>query len=293
MGASVVQTGWQYLPPLAPGEYVFAGPWYAPMTNMGSVANRYTEASLRQVLGWRRRQDVVCELPTLTAAWNLARRQARDRLTEEARAVGADAVVGVRLTRSEHDFGRGTIDFVITGTAIRTPGSTGTTAPTLTDISVQDYWKLTTAGHEPVGLLAATTVVFASPSLSTRGVRARTPGRNRELNELGSAFQLARDAVRTRLIGQVMDERADGAIGVTFEHSIHREKLALGSSLQSSSRIGWQRGALGIPYKVTGATDFERRGWVITMHASGTAVRHGPRRDTILTKPALRLGNSR
>jgi uncharacterized protein YbjQ (UPF0145 family) len=292
MGASVVQTGWQYLPPLPPGQYVTSGPWYAQMTNRGAIANPYTEASIRQVIAWRRQTDVVCLLPTLTDAWNLARRQARDRLVEEALNVGADAVVGVHLRRSEHDFGSGTIDFVISGTAIRLPGSTGTTWPTLTDLSVQDYWKLRNAGHEPVGLLAASVVVFASPSLTKRARRARTPGRNQELDELARGFQLARDTIRRRLQGQVMDDKADGAIGVEFTHSVHRQKLALGSSLQSPGQIGWHRGRLGIPYRVTGATDSERRGWVITMHAAGTAVRHaGPTHRP--TKPVLRLGASR
>ena len=37
----------------------------------------------------------------LTEAWNLARRRALDRLTEEALHVGADAVVGVHLHREQ------------------------------------------------------------------------------------------------------------------------------------------------------------------------------------------------
>ena len=66
---------------------------------------------------------MVCELDVLTDAWNLARRRALDRLAEEALQVGADAVVGVRLHRSDHDLGKGTIEYVVTGTAIRLPGS--------------------------------------------------------------------------------------------------------------------------------------------------------------------------
>jgi hypothetical protein len=295
MGASVVQTGWQYLPPLPPGQFVTAGPWYSPSTNAGSIPNPYTEPSWAQISAWRRHADVVCELPTLTDAWSVARRQARDRLTEEALEVGADAVVGVHLSRSEHDFGKGTIDFVVTGTAVRLPGSTGAAHPTLTDLSVQDYWKLVRAGHDPVGLLAGTAVVFASPSLSKRARRMRSAAANQELDELGRAFHIARDALRTSLRGQVMDARGSGAIGVRFSHTIRREKLPLGSSLQSAAHVGWQRGRLGIPYRVSGGTDSERRGWVITMHASGTAIRSrrpnpGGERPT---KPAIRMGDKR
>lgn len=293
MGASVVRTGWQYLPPLPPGHPVLAGPWYSGSTPVRPWRSPYTEPSWAQISVWRRRTDVVCELQTLTDAWNLARRQALDRLAEEALEVNADAVAGVEVRRSERDFGKGTIDFVVTGTAIRLPGSNGAAWPTLTGLSVQEYCKLIEAGHEPAGLLAATVVVFASPSLSKRARRARAPAQNRELDELGRAFQIARDTVRTRLRGQVMDAHARGAIGVTFSHAIHREKLPLGSSLQTPTQIGWQRGTLGIPYKVTGATDFERRGWVITMHAAGTAIRDRPGRPGRPTKAALRLGGGR
>ena len=94
---------------------------------------------------------MVCELDTLTDAWNLARRRALDRLVEEALQVGADAVVGVHVRRSDHDLGRGTIEYVVTGTAIRLPDSTGTPWPVLTDVSVQDYWRLRSAGTSRSG----------------------------------------------------------------------------------------------------------------------------------------------
>jgi Putative heavy-metal-binding len=101
------------------------------------------------------------------------RLRALDRLREEAVQVGADAVVGVHLQRSDHDLGRGTIEYVVSGTAIRIPGSAGTSWPVLTDVSVQDYCRLRSAGRAPVGFLATTVVVFASPS---RATRFRRPG---------------------------------------------------------------------------------------------------------------------
>ena len=63
-----------------------------------------------------------------------------------------------------------------------------------------------------------------------------------------------------------------------------QDKLALGSSLQSAGRVGWHRGNLGLPYRVSGRLDVERPGWVITMHAAGTAIR--PRRQP--AKPAVK-----
>ncbi|MBV9415447.1 MAG: heavy metal-binding domain-containing protein [Solirubrobacterales bacterium] len=291
----MVRTGWQYLPalPVAP-VYVPQGRRgaYGP-TSIGYALNSgFTEPSPRQVSSYQWHATVVCELDTLTDAWNLARRRALDRLTEEALQVGADAVVGVHLHRSDHDLGRSTIEYVVTGTAIRLPGSDGSSFPLLTDVSVQDYWRLRAAGHEPVGFLATTAVVFASPPRATRMTRARRFSQNQELEEVGRAFQAARDTARARLLGQVSDAHGTGAVGVEFSHHVHRDKLALGSSLTGGMPRGWYRGRLGIPYRVTGRGDVERRGWVITMHAAGTAIRSRADRKTPEIKTSMRMRSS-
>lgn len=299
MGASVVRTGWQYLPALDPSERVMprTGSYASryglgPPTSTGyQLGNLYTEPSMAQVRTYQWHATVMCELDTLTDAWNLARRRALDRLTEEALQVGADAVVGVHLHRSDHDLGSGTIEYVITGTAIRVPGAEAAAWPLLTDLSVQDYWRLRAAGREPVGLLATTEVVFASPPRATRMRRARQAMQNQELEELSRGFHAARDTIRARLLGQVSDAHAEGAVGVEFAHSVHREKLALASSLTGGMQRGWRRGRLGLPYKVSGSSDVERRGWVITMHAAGTAIRSGPGsgRESPEVKTSMRM----
>lgn len=289
MGASVIRTGWQYLPALPPGVNLLPNTWGGP-TNTGWVINSpYTEASPAQVRSYKWHTTVVCELQTLSDAWNMARRRALDRLREEARQVGADAVVGVHLHHSEQDFGKRTIEYVVTGTAIRLPGSTQTERPTLTDASVQDYWRLRTAGHQLVDFVATTAVMFASPPRDTRMQRLRTKARNQELEELSRAFHEARDAIRTRLLGQVRDAHATGAVGVEFSHSVQRERFALTSSLLASATPGWQRGRFGVPYRISGHSDVKRNGWMITMHAAGTAVRHGVAKATTPTKTAVRM----
>lgn len=292
MGASVVRTGWQYLPALEPGRNINTGQWYAPTAVGGALQNVYTEASMSQVRSYRWHTEVVCELDVLTDAWSMARRRALDRLREEALQVGADAVVGVHLHRSDHDLGKGTIEYVVSGTGIRLPNSARASCPTLTDVSVQDYWRLLMAGHEPVGFLATTAVMFASPPRSTRVRRLRTISQNQELEEVSQAFRAARETVRARLLGQLSDAHAAGAVGVEFSHSVHRDKLALASSLGFNSRRGWQRGRLGLPYYVSGRSDTERRGWVITMHAAGTAVDRSNSPSKAPVKTMMRMGSA-
>jgi hypothetical protein len=160
----------------------------------------------------------------------------------------------------------------------------------LTDLSVQDYWRLVQAGQEPVGLVATTTVVFASAPVALRVQRLRTLAQNQELEELSKAFRLARETVRAQIEGQVSDAHGAGAVGVTMSHAIHRDKLALGSSLQTAPYRGWNRGRLGLPYYVSGRGDAERRGWVITMHAAGTAVRPRSGPSDFPVKPAVGMG---
>jgi uncharacterized protein YbjQ (UPF0145 family) len=295
MGASVVQPGWQYLPALEPGEVVTGGgggryAWLGPSSTGQAFLNRMTEASPSQIRNYKWHAGVVCSLDLLTAAWNLARRRALDRLAEEAQHVGADAVVGVRLQRSDHDLGKGLIECIVTGTAIRDPSRTENSWPVLTDVSVQDYWRLRSAGHEPVGLVAATSVMFASAARDTRLRRMRAPGQNRELDELSEAFNGARETVRAALRGQVADAHGAGVVGVELSHSVHRDKFSLASSIGSETHRGWHRGRLGVPYYVRGRADAERRGWVITMHAAGTAIaspRHPP---DFPVKTQIRLG---
>ena len=174
-------------------------PWQGP----------YTEASPAQVRNYLWHAEVVCELDVLTAAWNLARRRALDRLTEEALEVGADAVVGVRVHRSDHDLGAGTIEYVVTGTAIREPGGAGS------DLA---------AAHRPLGagLLASARrrtgaggvgrddrggVRLTGADDAARAACRRTAA-NMELEELSTAFRSARETVRRRIESQVADARA-------------------------------------------------------------------------------------
>ena len=291
MGASVVRSGWQYLPALDPRTVSVSAPRggrYGLMNAQYPSTSRYTDPSFAQVRNYKWHWSVVCELHTLSDAWNLARRRALDRLAEEALQVGADAVVGVHLHRSDHDLGSGTIEYVVTGTAIRLPGSDGTSWPILTDVSVQDYWRLRSGGHEPAGLLATTSVWFAAPARATRVRRTRSVTQNQELEELSRAFTAARDTVRARLLGQVGDAHGTGAVGVEFSHQVHRDKLAVASAF-TQTRTGWHIGRLGIPYRVSGHTDVERRGWVITMHAAGTAIRSAPGRPAPPVKTQIKL----
>ena len=217
---------------------LLTGSPYLPTPTGKALANPYTEPSIPQVQTYRWHAEVVCELDVLSDAWNLARRRALGRLREEALQVGADAVLGVRLRRGDHDLGKNTIEYVVTGTAVRFPNSSGTESPTLTDVSIQDYWRMHGAGHQPAGLLAGTSVVFASPPISTRLRRLRTTSRNQELSELSLGFRTARESVRRRLVRPACRIPRSGRGG--------RRVLPILYAVRSSLwRRRWHRGTAG------------------------------------------------
>lgn len=239
MGVSVQQIGFQYLPTQA----------------------RYGG------------DELFCELDRIGHAWDQARRQALDRMTEEARDAGADAVVGVHLTRGEHDLGARTVDFIVTGTAIRTRAGQPPAWPVLTDLSAQDYWLLDSAGWAPAGFVAATAVYFISQGFQTRWRRRTSFASNQELTEFSDAFSDARHAAVRYLRSQADSAGGDGIVGVTLEHSMSEGSFQVyPSGMQSSSGLRPTTLGMGASPPAQRGAD-ERSGLVITIQAAGTAIR--------------------
>jgi len=168
-----------------------------------------------------------------------------------------------------HDLGKGLIEYIVTGTAIRLPNSDGRDGARCSPTSpLRSTGSSTAAGYEPVGLVASTAVMFASPPRTTRMRRARQPAQNRELDELSRAFHTARESLRTALRDQTSYAHGTAPLGSRSRHTVHREKLGHRIHAADQDMRGWHRGTLGIPYRVSGRGDAERHGWVITMHRS-------------------------
>lgn len=107
--------------------------------------------------------DQIFEITTISQGHREARRKALSRLFQEARLVGADAVVGMRLsermvTMGRHgkggDDGGEIIEFTAVGTAIDANWITHPpNVPVITDLSGQELWALAQDGFEPCGFL--------------------------------------------------------------------------------------------------------------------------------------------
>jgi len=194
MGSSVYHVGWQYMPYV--NTWAFSG---------GGIS----------------------ELETQSDAWNDARRRALGRLAEEASRAGADAVVGVRLSRASFDWSQGLIEFATYGTAVRSQRYALEDAPVLSNLSGQDFAKLFAHGWWPVGLVAATTVVYVVASWQTQNAQQGWLSRwqNQELVDYTQGLYHARALAVQRAEQQAHHVGAHGLVGVQIEQHQHEHEV--------------------------------------------------------------------
>jgi uncharacterized protein YbjQ (UPF0145 family) len=199
------------------------------------------------------------EMQALSQGWNEVRERALHRLALEAGHVGADAVIGVDLQTGAHDWAENSIEYVVIGTAVR--HSKGTTnagnGPVLTELSVADYAKLLSAGVEPLGIVAWSSVFFVGASYSTQALGGISFTQNQELPEFTQGIYGAREIAVGRVTEQAARLDASGVIGVRIAHGIRQVSLGGGA--------------------------YTRNGLMVTFHVIGTAIRED--RATIPTAP--------
>jgi uncharacterized protein YbjQ (UPF0145 family) len=204
-------------------------------------------------------QTYMVELTTLSRALNEVRSRALGRLAEEAKHVGADAVVEVDTRAGESSLETGTVslEHTVFGTAVSRDGAHrgaghGSGRPVLTELSVADFSKLVRGGFEPLGIVAWSSVFFASynfgPGMVGGGMMSVGATQNFELREFTRAFYNARESVMAELNAQASALGAAGIVGVRIGHR------AVPHTLQ---------GGMGTR---------ERSGLMVTFNAIGTAI---------------------
>jgi uncharacterized protein YbjQ (UPF0145 family) len=213
----------------------------------------------------------MVELDTLSQALNEVRTRALHRLAEEARHIGADAVVGVETRAGESELAGGAgggqlaLEHMVLGTAVRradsrSDRSSGIGQPVLTELSLADYALLLRAGIEPAGIVAWSAVFFAS-YYAYSGMLGPGSGlqmgsvQNFELREFTQAFYGAREAVMSQITRQAAALGAAGVVGVRIGHTARPHTLS-----------GGMGGAVG------GFGGREIRGLMVTFNAIGTAI---------------------
>ena len=156
------------------------------------------------------------EINPISDAYRQSRTLARWRLHLDAQAVGADAVVGVRLkerwiTMGSHgkggDDGGEIIEFTVVGTAVKAPWITHPPGkPILTDLSGQDLWVLSRDGFEPCGFL------FEFCRYHVWHVMGQYQAGG-EVVPARLGMETARDLVQQRLVAQATQHGAEFVVG--------------------------------------------------------------------------------
>jgi uncharacterized protein YbjQ (UPF0145 family) len=186
-----------------------------------------------------RRPKQNAEVAPLSQALYTARQDAIRRMEDEADALGASGVVGVRLTLHTADWTRKSVDFIAVGTAVTAiDGSDwrvhdGT--PFTSDLSGREFWTLSQSGYRPLGLVMGTCVYHVGRRGGTTALRQTE--RNMELQGQTEALYTARELAMTRMQEEGSRLGATGVIGSRISESSHVwqhrliEFLAIGTAI--------------------------------------------------------------
>ena len=170
-------------------------------------------------------------------ALGVGRRRALQRMENHARKSAADAVACVQVTQTERQAGESAdrdgvlVEAVATGMAITWPGSPPHPGnPVLTNMTIQECWKLALGGYAPAGIVMS--VIADAGSLSPSSAygppdAAGTPvagasvaGANYEYTDVSamfrSAYRRAADDMRT----QAAALGAEGVIAAQLDRRI-------------------------------------------------------------------------
>ena len=169
---------------------------------------------------WGRNQ----ELDVLSRAMYHARELAMDRMRAEAAAMGADGIVGVKLTIKRLEWDDQLLEFIAIGTGVvHGDGHKGFRAhdggPFTSDLSGQDFWALLHSGYRPVEMVMGSCVYH----VAHRGIMSglSTVGRNVELENFTSAMYEAREIAIERMQVEAAAAKAEGVVGVDIHEGSH------------------------------------------------------------------------
>ncbi len=191
MGATVYQIGWQ---------------WSNPNWRQNTMAARQTTG-------------ISYEMTTLAAALLHARELALSRLRAEAQLLGATGVVGVQLHLRRPEYvGQNQLEITAIGTAVRSNRSqNGRQTPFTSNLSVDETWKLASAGYVPCDFVMGTCVMLQTLATNTANRMTFTvlSGQrgNFEVAEYTGAIYEAREAAVKRLELAAKQSGAQGVVG--------------------------------------------------------------------------------
>ncbi len=180
------------------------------------------------------KQDI--EVTVLSQAMYQARELAMTRMEQEAAALGADGIVGVRLEITFREWGAHMAEFIAIGTAVRSSSGGNHRnvrgLPFTSDLSGQDFYNLVQAGYMPVGLVIGSCVWH----VAYQGIRQwfKSIGNNVEMANYTQGLYNARETAMARMQAEAMSLRAQGVVGA----QVHEKQHGWGSHVLEYFAIG-------------------------------------------------------
>lgn len=201
--------------------------------------------------GWASYGGGIREMRGFAAPWNLSRQRSFDRLHQEARFAGADAVIGIEMTTKAFLGEPGNVEFAVFGTAVRetTLAPRTGSGPRMCALSGQDVYKLRRIGAETLGVIGHTSVVCVALSGSANQMMGSWWG-NQEMVELTEGVYAARRLAMDEVLRQARDAGANEMVISTLTHRIDHHEYERGGG-------------------------FKQHFFIVSMHVLGTAIALG------------------
>ncbi|MGH7056691.1 MAG: heavy metal-binding domain-containing protein [Acetobacteraceae bacterium] len=164
------------------------------------------------------------EMEVLSKAMYHARELAMARMRAEASAMGADGIVGVKLTIKRLEWDEHLLEFIAIGTGVvHGEGRKGFRAhdggPFTSDLSGQDFWSLLHSGYRPVEMVMGSCVYHVAHRGAVAGLAST--GRNVELENFTSAMYEAREIAVERMQAEAAAAQAEGVVGMDIHEGSH------------------------------------------------------------------------
>lgn len=160
------------------------------------------------------------ELDVLTQAMYNARELAMSRMQGEAARLNADGIVGVKLDIQEYVWGEEILEFIATGTAVRSLAAEGAHRapggqPFTSDLSAQDFFRLLASGATPVAFVLGVCVYHIAHQSFMQMMRQA--GQNQEMVLFTQGIYEARELALDRMQAEAAQAGASGIVGVTCD----------------------------------------------------------------------------
>jgi len=203
---------------------------------MGNVA--YALGVGRGISGMLRQMTVRGEVREFSDMYNHTRHLALERIEQDARQRGCNAVVDI--TTHIMPFGPGVREMLMVGTGSLNPALAPSETPVTSELTGEELWNLTHIGYAPLKLVLGTSVYALGLA---GGIRTFFRSMSRgEVDDVTRLIYEARENCLEHIERDAKAVHADGVIGIkVFVYEIGSglvEVLAIGTAIQRNRQVG-------------------------------------------------------